>query len=276
MVGLIIGLAVVGFIAAQDDRLTSFKELKLHFPEKVVGQIPDIQAGRASASLEPLIAQDRRHVFAESYRAMRSSLLFLSRSGKRAKSILITSAMPGEGKSTVTANLARTLAFAGSKVVLIDGDLRTGALHESLGLASGPGLAELRTHGGDRTALAVPTSVPNLYFIPRGTPSCDCGELFVCPELDQLLSELSQRFDYILIDSAPVFAAADTLSLAHKVDGAIFVIRDSFTRANLAREALNRLYQLEVRVFGIVLNRAASVIDDYYYSRNPERLSFPA
>ncbi len=272
MIGLILGLGLVGFIASHDDRLTSLKEVRSSFPEKLLGQVPNVPLGKRQRVLEPLTAQDRRRVFSESYRAMRSSLLFMRNGQEGVRTILITSAMPGEGKSTVAANLARSLAFGGYRVVLVDGDLRTGTLHESLGLPSEPGLAQLRFSKTGFPNLTIPTAVPNLHFIPRGAVSADCGELFVSGELDQLLEALSGNYDFVLIDCAPVFAAADSLSLAPKVDGTIFVLRSSFTRASLAREALNQLYQLEVRVLGVVLNGVKGSTACYPYFKNSQPL----
>jgi capsular exopolysaccharide synthesis family protein len=185
----------------------------------------------------------------------------------RPRTILVTSAMPGEGKSTVAANLARCLAFAGSKVLLVDGDLRTGQLHKLLGAARTPGLSQLTARNSGFSCLITSTSVPNLSFIACGQPGCDCGELFLSRDLDQLLEEVTPAFDFILFDSAPVFAAADTTSLAPKVNGVIFVMRDSMTRVKVAREALDKLYQLQVRVLGTVLNGArASGIGYQYFS----------
>jgi succinoglycan biosynthesis transport protein ExoP len=270
IIGLIVGLALVAFIAQQDDRITSLGELKLHFPEKLVGQIPDVARRRHAGALELLGSQDRRHVFAESYRTIRTSLMCMNPVQGRPRTILVTSAMPNEGKSTVTANLARSLAFAGSRVVLVDGDLRTGRLHEALGLPCEPGLNQLRNVEGGIKFQPMPTSVPNLFFTPRGAASLDCGELFVNPAIDRLLEELAANFDYVLIDSAPIFAASDTLSLASKVDGAIFVLRDSFTRTRLAREALGQLYQLEVPIMGIIFNRTNGSSTEYPYFKNSE------
>ena len=257
IIGLIIGLGVVGLVSTRDDRLTSIDELKLQFPEAVLGQIPNIPSNRkAPGPLNLLEPHDQRHAFAEAYRAIRSSLLFMARTEPRPRVVLVTSAMPGEGKSTVAVNIARSLAFGGSNVLLIDGDLRTGSLHETLGLPCQPGLTQLQGQNVTSTQLTRSTSLSNLQFIPRGPDSVTCGELFVNSRLDRLLKDLSSAFDYILIDSAPVFAASDALSLVPKVDGIIFVLRDSFSRASLTREALNQLYQLQARVLGIVFNRA--------------------
>jgi capsular exopolysaccharide synthesis family protein len=268
VIGLILGLGLVGFIATHDDRLTSPKELKAIFPEKLLGQLPALFAAKGQTRIEPLTAQDRRHVFAESFRALRSALLFMGPAQERFRTILVTSAMPSEGKSTVAANLARSLAFGGSRVVLVDGDLRTGTLHETLGLPSEPGLGQLLSHRNGH-GLAIPTGVANLDFIPRGAVADDCGELFVSSQLEELLSQLSTNYEFVLIDSAPVFAAADTLSLAPRVDGTIFVVRGGVTRSSLAREALDRLYQLDVRIEGIVFNGATGSVACYPYLRSP-------
>jgi capsular exopolysaccharide synthesis family protein len=277
IIGMIIGLGIVGTLAAQDDRLGSIGELKLHFPEALLGQIPSIRKRRRKEPLDLLEAQDARHAFAESYRAMRSTLLYMGRSVERPRTILITSAIPGEGKSTVAVNLARSLAFAGSKVLLVDGDLRTGQLHKVLGVECEPGLSQLSTGGRGAENMISRTTVPNLSFIARGRPGPDCGELFLSQHLDRLLEETAKVFDFVLIDSAPVFAAADTTSLAPKVDGVIFVVRDALTRASLAREALDKLYQLEVKVLGIVLNAArASAAGYQHFSHRQYHLSEPA
>jgi capsular exopolysaccharide synthesis family protein len=276
VIGLILGLGLVGFIATHDDRLTSLKEVKASFPEKLLGQLPEMLNGKRAGPIELLKSQDRRHVFAESYRALRSSLLYLGNGQDRFRTILITSAMPGDGKSTVAVNLALSLAFGGSRVALVDGDLRTGALHQSLGLPGEPGLAQLLSGPTPVAGLAIPTTISNLHFIPRGAHSEDCGEVFVSSRLEGLLKELSVNFDFVLIDSAPVFAAADTLSLAPKVDGTIFVLRGACTRASLAREALNQLYQLDVRVLGIVFNGATGSMACYPYFRNSNPLTMQA
>jgi capsular exopolysaccharide synthesis family protein len=275
IIGLIIGLGIVGAIASRDDRLGSLSELRLHFPETLLGQIPVVRGRKRKDPLGLLETHDRRHVFAESCRALRSCVLFIGPAEERPRTILVTSAMPGEGKSTVAVNLARSLAFGGSKVLLVDGDLRTGQLHQLLGTKPEPGLSQLDARNGLESILW-PTSVPNLSFIARGRPDLDCGELFLSQDLDRLLKESATAFDYVLFDSAPVFAAADTTSLAPKVDGVIFVVRDSLTRAELAREALNKLYQLKVRVLGMVLNGArGSAVGYQCFSRRQYHVSEP-
>jgi capsular exopolysaccharide synthesis family protein len=256
IIGLMAGMGILLFLVSQDDRLTSVGELRRRFREKTLGQIPEFSSGKRNGGLELLNPHDERPALAEAYRNIHSSLLFGSRRGSHPKTILVAGAMPEEGKSTVAANLARTIAFTGARVLLIDGDLRTGRLQEMLGLSSPADASELLPPNSDPERLASSTSVPNLSFISWKQASGCNGEPFLNSRTEPVLKELSAQFDYVLIDSPPVFAAADAASLAPKVDGVIFVIRDFFTPARLAREALDQLYQRQADVLGIVYNRA--------------------
>jgi capsular exopolysaccharide synthesis family protein len=256
IIGLMAGMGILLFLVSQDDRLTSVEELKRRFREKTLGQIPEFSSGRRNGSLELLNPHDERPALAEAYRNIHSSLLFSARRGSRPKTILVAGTMPEEGKSTVAANLARTMAFTGARVLLIDGDLRTGRLQEMLELSSSAA-SESPQPGPDAERQAMPTSVPNLSFISWKHASGCNGEPFLNSRTESVLKELSAKFDYILIDSPPVFAAADAASLAPKVDGVIFVIRDFFTPTRLAREALDQLHQRQADVLGIVYNRAS-------------------
>jgi Mrp family chromosome partitioning ATPase len=243
--------------------------------------------------------------------------------GQRPKTLLVTSAVPNEGKSTVAANLARTLAMGGASVVLIDGDLRKGVLHQLMGKTSHPGLTELLKSGGDVSQFLTPVSLngvsvdqsigvsenaersaqgasrsasapqassqnaersapcasrpapsensplpapcSQLFLLPRGTRSISSGELFLTQAFDQLLAKLREQFDYVIIDSSPVFAADDAATLAPRVDGTVFVVRNSVSRARAVREALELLYQRQARVLGLIFNAANTASSSYYY-----------
>jgi capsular exopolysaccharide synthesis family protein len=265
LVGLLAGLGLVLLVARFDDRLNSLPEVMEQFEEEIVGQVPDVSKTRNNGKLELVQPTDPRHMFAESYRSIRSSLLFMPSSTQRPKVLLITSAVPSEGKSTIAVNLARTMAFSGSNVLLIDADLRRGRLHELLGAGREPGLSKLLRHQSRIAQCIAPTGLPNLSFIPSGEPSTDSSELFLSGDFDQLLQEVHRQFDHVIIDSAPVFAADDATSLAPKMDGVLFVVRGSFTRAALARQALELLYQRQAKVLGLVFNRANSRAGSYYY-----------
>ncbi len=265
LVGLVAGLGIVFLIARFDDRLTSMTEVLEQFEEEIVGQVPDVSKTKNNGKLELVQHVDTRHMFAESYRSIRSSLLFMPSEAERPKVLLVASAVPSEGKSTIAANLARTMAFADSRVLLIDADLRRGQLHELFDTNREPGLAKLLRQQSPVAECIAPTALPNLSIIPSGEPSTDSSELFLSGDFDQLLQEAQKQFDYIIIDSAPVFAADDATTLAPKMDGVLFVVRGSFTRASLARQALELLYQRQAKVLGLIFNRANSHNGSYGY-----------
>jgi capsular exopolysaccharide synthesis family protein len=265
LVGLVVGLGIVFLVARFDDRLTSMTELMEQFEEEIVGQVPDVSKTRNNGKLELVQHVDDRHMFAESYRSIRSSLLFMPSEAARPKVLLITSAVPSEGKSTVAANLARTMVFGGSRVLLIDADLRRGQLHDLFGTKREPGLATILRQPARNGEGIAPTVLPNLSLIPTGELTTDSSELFLSSAFDQLLQEVQKQFDFVVIDSAPVFAADDATTLAPKMDGVLFVVRGSFTRASLARQALELLYQRQAKVLGLIFNRANPRAGSYSY-----------
>src|SRR5690349_7628346 len=132
-IGALAGLAILLLLDRIDDRMASFSEFQHHFSENVLGQIPK---EKVKGNVDLLQPDDSRHVFAESYRNIRSSIFFMPYEGPRPKTFLVTSAVPSEGKSTVSANLAITMAQSGARTLLIDCDLRRGALREAFGIDS--------------------------------------------------------------------------------------------------------------------------------------------
>src|SRR5438094_807890 len=163
--GLLSGIAVLLLLDRIDDRMASFGEFQNHFNENVLGQIPREKTKGKVSLLQP---DDARHIFAESYRNVRSSLFFMPCEGPRPKTFLVTSAVPNEGKSTISANLAITVALSGARTLLIDADLRRGALREAFGIPSKIGFAEVLKQEVNWREVVVPTTYPNLFLLPRG------------------------------------------------------------------------------------------------------------
>jgi capsular exopolysaccharide synthesis family protein len=262
--GLILGLGIVLLVELRDDRFTSSAEINDRFGDGLVAQMPEVRQLRRKGGSLLLEASMEPHIHAEAYRNLRSALLYLPWEGLRPKVLLITSALPGEGKSTVAANLARTLAMGGSRVLLIDGDLRKGSLHNKLGKSERPGLAELLLEPEGFAGFLQTNGAPNLWFLSRGSSAGHPGDLLLRPALEQVLAHCRQEFDYVLIDSCPVFAADDVTTLAPKVDGTLFVLRSGFSRARVVREALELLNQRQAKVVGLVFNRADASAQSYY------------
>ncbi|HWQ92262.1 MAG TPA: CpsD/CapB family tyrosine-protein kinase, partial [Clostridia bacterium] len=269
--GLGTGLGIILLIAWRDDRFNSIGEITKKLATNVIGQLPDVQKLGKGESDEPLLQlDDRRHAYAESYRTLRSALLFMTHAEDRPRVILITSAVPNEGKSTVAANLARTLAQGGSSVVLIDADMRKGVLHHLLKLKREPGLADVLRN----PALLdeVIQTHENLSFsaISSGRLTGNAGDLLLGPAVDTIIKRLREQFEYVIIDSSPIFAADDTSTLAPRVDGTLFVVRSRYSGARLVREALDLLHQRQARVLGVVFNRANASSRSYYYYKYAE------
>jgi len=254
-------------VQVRDDRFSCPREVEEKFGDSIIGQVPELRQLTRNGPSAHLESGERSDMFAESYRNLRSALLLLPVEGERPKVFLITSALPNEGKSTIAANLAKALALGGMRVLLIDGDLRMGRLHALVGLPNRSGLADLLDHPGDLDAMVHADALPNLSFISRGSSTRNPGDLLLGSELGRLLARWRQQFDYVLIDSCPVFAADDVTTLAHQVDGTLFVVRRRFSRESVVREALELLVHRQAKVLGLIFNRADASARSYNYYR---------
>jgi capsular exopolysaccharide synthesis family protein len=262
--GLGLGAGIVFLIEKRDDRFTSVTEVNSTLGDAIVGMLPEMDR-KGKEPMRLLELDDPRHGYAESYRSLRSALLFLPTEGERPKVLLITSAMPQEGKSTVAANLARTLALSGSRVLLVDADLRRGHLHRALKLQGEPGLGELLSHTCDPDKVIQRDTLPNFAFVACGAGTRNPGDLFLGAGLDEVLARWRREFDYVVIDSSPLFAADDASCLAPKVDGTLFVVRRGHSSARAVSEALDLLAQRQARVLGVIYNGADASARSYYY-----------
>ena len=265
LVGLGLGLVLFMLLDRLDDRVNSFTELQELFDEDVLGQIPRERKDAKGGILPFVQPDDLRHPFVESYRNLRSSLLYMAETGTRPHTLLVTSAVPNDGKSVTTANLAITLALGGSRVLLVDADLRKGTLNSRFNIPADTGLAEALAQNSDWRLAVKETPVANLRLLPRGGTTQRSSEYFIAPVMEKFLEESKKEYDYVLIDTAPVMAADDVTSLAPRVDGVIFVIRAEHTSARVARAALEMLYQRKARIVGLVLNSVRATMGNYYY-----------
>ena len=270
VVGLVLGLGAILFLEQRDQRFLSVEEARSSIPSRFLGCVPEMAMQKSEADLKLLSPDDDRYIFLESFRNLRASLrsLWPNRHGPRV--VLITSAMPDEGKSTVAANLALSLAFSGARVLLIDGDVRCGRLHESLHLKAGPGLNDLLTSSVRPEEFLQPATTPKLFFLPSGSASERAGELFDQNQFDLLLDIARERFDYVLIDSSPVLAAADSCVIASRVDAVLFVLRARFTALPVARRAIELLQEHHAPRLGTIFNRVDPDSEDFplrHYAR---------
>jgi polysaccharide biosynthesis transport protein len=267
--GFLLGLGILFLLDRADDRLASSSEMIEQFAEPILGQIPDVADTRTEAGLPLLQEDDSRYMFAEAFRSLRSSLIFMPNQTEL-KTLIVTSAIPNEGKSTVASNLAITMAAAGARVLLVDADLRRGDIAALFDIDGRQGLSNVLR--GEVTWQNSMQEVRGgkLHIIPRGPVTNQSGELLLLPIVQKLLDEWKSRYDLVVFNTAPILATDDTPTLAPNFDGTLMVIRASFTSARLTRNALNALYQRQVNVLGLIMNCVDTELPDYYYYRYPK------
>jgi len=269
ILGLVLGIAILAIMDKADDRFSSSTEVMEHFTEPIMGQIPNVEESRTKEGLPLLADDDQRYSFGESLRSLRSSLLFMPNQGQL-KSLLVTSSIPGEGKSTIASNLAITMALAGTRVLLVDADLRRGDLASLFNVDGRFGLSTILRDEMPWRSVAKATPFASLTLIPRGPVTNQSSELLLVPQFDVLMREWKSMFDLVLFNTSPIIATDDTASIAPNFDGVLMVIRAQFTSARLIRNSLNAMYQRQVNVLGLVLNSVDTEMPDYYYYRYPK------
>jgi succinoglycan biosynthesis transport protein ExoP len=265
LLGLLFGGLVLVVLRRLDDRPHSLIDVQDLFEETVLGQIPYVPEDDKRKGVPILRDDDDRHVLAEAFRNLRSSITLLSSEARQARTILVTSAIPKDGKSITASNLAIMLARSGARVLLVDADLRQGKIHRQFELPPTPGLAEILGEQLDWSRVVTQNSVPNLSIVPRGIAPRHTGELFTKPIKEKFLTEARAQYDFVLIDSPPVMAADDVSNLAPYADLVLMVIRANHTPGRVARAALDLLYLRKTKALGLVFNGATSSGDYYYY-----------
>jgi non-specific protein-tyrosine kinase len=191
----------------------------------------------------------------EGFCRLRTVLLALEPAPPR-RTLLVTSADPGEGKSTVVANLARVCARAGRHVLVVDANLRHPVQHRLFDLPNGRGLSNVLQHDVSAGEVVVPGSIPGLYILPSGPTGAQPADLPGLSDLRALLAPLTPRFDLILVDAPAVLAAADTTVIVPAVDGVLLVVGCGQATRDALQEACRDLASTQARIVGIIANRA--------------------
>ncbi len=202
---------------------------------------------------------------AESYRALRTSLL-LSNLGSPPKIIMVTSALPQEGKTTTSINTAVVLAQKGVRVLLIDADLRRPSIHKTLGMGPRSGLSNVLTGSTTLEQAITRTAIlPNLFILPAGTPPPNPAELLASSNMREMLAQLRDQYDHIVVDTPPSLSVTDAVVLSQRADAVVLVIRSGQTTKQSLRRARDLLAQVSAKVVGVLLNAVDLSSPDYYY-----------
>ena len=260
--GLVIAFGLAFGLDYLDDTVKTPEDItrKLHVP--FLGLVPSVRGEK-----QPVLSGPVPHDFGESYRALRTSLVFTS-GGESTRVITVTSAQPLEGKTTTACNLAMVLAFGGSRVLLLDADMRRPGVHKALKINNTVGLSHLLV-GQARVREAIQrTSDPNFCVMTAGRTPPNPSELLSSERMRQLVANLKQGpFDWVVIDTPPVLAVTDAVILTPLVDGVTFVVGAEMTRRRLAERAVHMIMASRPKVVGAVLNRVNFDRNKYYYSR---------
>lgn len=285
LAGFLLAFVAVLGIEALDDTIRNKDDLEVLGAKPLLGVLAAQKLSeRGAPSL--LIVDNPESVVAEGYRALATSVRFVSPAGAPS-AILITSAAPSEGKSTLAANLAIALAQIGKKVLLVDLDLRKPALTELFNVVDKPGVTSLAVQPTlVATECFVDTPVAGLKLLPRG-PSVTSHDVstvssafIVSRFLERLATELRSQAEVIIIDSSPVLAGSDASSIASQLDSTIFVVRAGVTTSRTFRIACEVLDRAQAHVVGVVLNavlESSLGLHGYpYYPRSNSRLSLPS
>jgi capsular exopolysaccharide synthesis family protein len=266
-IGLIAGVLLAFLFEHMDDTVKSTEDVETRVRAPVLGVIPWVSAKRQRISEDdiPLLAaKNPTSPLAEAVRSLRTSLVFATTEGAP-KVMHLTSADPGEGKTTAATNIAITFAQSGGKVLLIDGDLRSPSLHHALGLPNVLGLSNYLAGNSQPAEIAQPTQVTRLFAITSGPLPPNPVELLSSAKMLDLLSVASERFDYVILDGPPVLGLADALVLANLAKGTIFVVYAGHTRYGALEGAVKRMRAANANIVGAVTNRLGRPGQGYGY-----------
>ena len=211
-----------------------------------------------------ITAKHPRASHSEAYRSIRTNIE-IANLDKPARTLLITSSNPSEGKSVTAANLAVVMAMGGQRVALVDADLRRPQMHHIFHISNEYGLANILVHPeAALDGFIQPASVDNLQLIAAGPPPPNPAELLGSKRMKELIERLKERFDVIIFDTAPCLPRTDPVILARFVDGVILVVDASYTRRESAIRAKQIMAQATDHILGVILNRISHT-DTYYY-----------
>ncbi|NMM63694.1 CpsD/CapB family tyrosine-protein kinase [Clostridium sp. P21] len=209
-----------------------------------------------------------KSLIAESYRTLRTNIQFSSFDSK-VKTIVVTSSGPGEGKSTICANLAVVIAENGYKTILIDCDQRMAKLHKLFNRSNEKGLSDFLVDNIQFSEAVQNTEIPNLDIITSGTKPPNPSELVASKKMKKFIEDLKEIYDYIIIDTPPVIVVTDAQLISTYVDGCILVVASSQVEKSAAVKAKELLEKVNARILGVVINKMdvkQNRYSRYYYS----------
>ena len=279
IVGLMLGITVAFVQEGFDSSVKNADDIERYIPAPALAVIPAAASvgprsawGAIAGSAAPLkngaiglaVTKTPSSPIAESFRTLRTSIL-LSTAPRPPQTILVTSSLPSEGKTSTSLNLAQSFAQRGGKVLIIDSDLRKPGIANGLGLQAGKGLSGVITGAYPLDEALMYVEPPlNLWVLASGPNPPNPAELLSSPAMEDLLKKLKTRFDYLVLDSPPLLAVTDATVLSAIVDGVVLVVESGVTPRNAVIRSFRMLHDAGGRVLGTVINKIDLRHDGYY------------
>jgi capsular exopolysaccharide synthesis family protein len=270
VLGVLLGFGLAFVADMSDNTFRRPEEMSAALEVPIVGLIPlyippalasEIAAGRLDHSLStyhwPMSAQS------EAYRGLRTGLYFKNR-GKANRVIQVTSPCPGDGKTTIAANLSICIAQSGKQVLLIDADMRKPRQHRIFGIGSTSGVSTLIAMDEELSDVVRPTSIDNLWLLPAGQLPPDPAELLTSARFGELIQLVRERYDYVIMDTGPLLAISDPSIILSHVDSVVLTMRLKKTQRRQAERARELLQSLDAPVTGVVVNAVGEMEASVY------------
>jgi len=252
-IGLAAGLALAFLLEMLDTTISTREQIEERLGVPFLGIIPTIERDKEERVRDLFVHSDPQSAAAECLRSIRTNLLFMS-PDRPLKTILVTSSGPGEGKTTTAASLAEIMADGGSRVLLVEADMRRPRLHRVFGVKPEQGLSSLILGESCLDLVVHRTPIENLTVLTCGPIPPNPAELLHTEAFKAILGEATQRFDRVIIDSPPAGVVADAVVISTHVDGTLFVLKAGKTSRDAAARAVRALVDVNARLFGVVLN----------------------
>lgn len=253
MLGLVFGLGLAFVRDWADPRLRSTEEIKAVLGMPILGMVPRMPENLAPAVRGQKLLLDPGSEAAEAYRALRTAIKFGVPEG-RAKTILVTSPSPADGKTTVASNLAIALAQVGKRVLLLDADLRHPKQHETFGIENHSGLGDVLAHDLTPAEVTHKTVVQNLELMPAGPTPENPADLLNSPRFHEVMEGLTDRYDHVIVDTPPVLAVTDSRIIAASCDVSVLVLRADRADRKMCEMSRDGLVSVGANLVGLVMN----------------------
>ncbi len=258
MFGLLAGAGAIFLAEALDNGIATSEDIERLFGVASLGSVPLLSStgGIRDSGLSPAeaIVEKPLSAFAEAFRNLRTSIIY-SRVDKQVRVIAVTSSLPGEGKTTTAFCLGRTMAMSGSRTVVVDCDVRRRNINRLLGDEPAVGLMEVLAGTATLDQALVPDRASGAWFLPLARSAFTPKDLFGGAAMNNLLAELKKRFEFIVLDTAPVIPVADTRSLAPKADVVVFLAQWRKTPRKAVQAAFELLSSVGADISGIALTQ---------------------